>query len=97
MPEDNKAARPTVVIRSDTLVITPWAAVLPFTTDFDAAMPHWLLVEPTPANGLKEASLIMTDWPQTVWCRRILEVVGTLDAETMAAITGLLATGLGVV
>jgi mRNA interferase MazF len=95
LPEDNKAGRPAVVIRSDALAATPWVAVLPFTTDLDTDMPHWPRVEPTPENGLRQASRVMTDWPQTVWCRRIQGVAGRLDAASMASATGLLAAALG--
>jgi mRNA interferase MazF len=95
LPEDNKAGRPAVVVRSDALVATPWAAVLPFTTDLDTDLPQWLRVEPTPENGLKHVSRVMADWPQTVWCRRVQEVVGRLDAVSMANVTGLLAAALG--
>jgi hypothetical protein len=50
--EDNKAGRSVLVIRSDALMMTPWIATLPFTTELDLDMPHWLRVEPTPENGL---------------------------------------------
>jgi mRNA-degrading endonuclease toxin of MazEF toxin-antitoxin module len=95
LPEDNKAGRPAVVVRSDALAATPWAAVLPFTSDLDTDMPHWPRVEPTLENGLRQVSRVMTDWPQTVWCRRIQEVAGRLDAASMATATGLLAAALG--
>jgi mRNA-degrading endonuclease toxin of MazEF toxin-antitoxin module len=56
VPEDTKAGRPAVVIRSNALAATPWVAVLPFTTDLDTDMPQWVRVEPTPGNGLRQRS-----------------------------------------
>lgn len=95
VPEDTKPGRPAVVIRSNALAATPWVAVLPFTTDLDTDMPHWLLVEPTRGNGLRQGSRVMCDWPQTVWSMRIQAVIGTLDAANMSQVTALLAAALG--
>ena len=94
--EDNKAGRPALVIRSDALMMTPWIATLPFTTDLDLDMPHWLRVEPTPENGLLHPSRVMVDWPQTVRRSRIVSMIGELDASTLARVTAQLAAALGV-
>jgi mRNA-degrading endonuclease toxin of MazEF toxin-antitoxin module len=94
LPEDSKAGRPAVVVRSDALAATPWAAVLPFTSNMYRDMPHWLRVEPTTENGLMQTSRVMTDWPQTVWCGDIRGVIGQLDARSMAVVTGLLVAAL---
>jgi mRNA interferase MazF len=94
--EDNKAGRPALVIRSDALMMTPWIATLPFTTDLDLDMPHWLRVEPTPENGLLHPSRVMVDWPQTVRRSRIVSMIGALDASTLARVTAQLAAALGV-
>jgi len=97
MPNDGKAARPALVIRSDALAATDWVALLPFTSDPDLAkMPYWLKVEPTPAKGLERPSWLMVDWPQTVWLSRIDRVIGALDKTTMAKVTAQLAAALGV-
>lgn len=93
--DDTRAGRPGVVIRADSLARTPWAAVLPFTTDLGRTMPHWLPVEPTSENGLRQASRLMTDRPMTVWCDRIREVIGRLDEDAMATATKALAAALG--
>jgi mRNA interferase MazF len=95
-PEDNKAGRPVLIIRADALIMTPWFATLPFTTDLDLDMPHWVRVEPTPENGLERPSRVMVDWPQTVWRSRIDRVIGTLDKPTLAKVTAQFAAALGV-
>jgi mRNA-degrading endonuclease toxin of MazEF toxin-antitoxin module len=95
VPEDTRAGRPAVVIRSNALAATPWVAVLPFTSDLDTDMPHWVRVEPTPGNGLRQASRVMCDWLQTVWSARIQTVIGTLDPASMTQVTALLAASLG--
>ena len=71
VPEDKKAGRPALVIRSDALMMTPWVAALPFTSELDVDMPHWVRVEPTPENGLERRSWVMTDFPETVRRSRI--------------------------
>jgi mRNA interferase MazF len=96
VPEDNKAGRPVLVIRSDALWMTPWVAALPLTADLDADMPHWVRVEPTPGNGLLRPSRVMTDFPQTVRTSRIDRLIGALDGKTLAKVTALLAAALGV-
>ena len=95
VPRDTKAGRPAVVIRSNALAATPWAAVLPFTSDLDTDMPQWVRVEPTPGNGLRQPSRVMCDWPQTVWSARIQTVIGALDSASMTQVTALLAASLG--
>jgi mRNA-degrading endonuclease toxin of MazEF toxin-antitoxin module len=97
MPQDRKAGRPALVIRSNTLTMTDWVAVLPFTSDPGLEkMPYWIKVEPTAANGLIAPSWLMIDWPQTVWLNRIDRVIGALDASTLARVTAHLAAALGV-
>jgi len=96
MPEDSKAGRPALVIRSDALAMTSWVATLPFTTDRDAGMPHWVQVEPTPENGLLRPSWVMVDVPQTVRTSRIDRVIGALDGPTLSQVTAHLAAALGV-
>lgn len=95
VPEDTKAGRPAVVVRSNALAATPWVAVLPFTSDLDTDMPQWVRVEPTPGNGLRQTSRVMCDWPQTVWSVRIQTVIGALDLASMAQVTALLAAAMG--
>ena len=96
VPEDNKAGRPVLVIRSDALHMTPWVATLPFTTDLDVDMPHWVRVDRTAENGLERPSRVMTDFPQTLRMNRIDRVIGALDASTMAKVTATFAAAFGV-
>lgn len=95
VPEDAKAGRPVVVIRSNALAATPWVAVLPFTSDLDSDMPQWVRVEPTLGNGLRQTLRVMCDWPQTVWSTRIQTVIGALDPASMTQVTALLVAALG--
>ena len=95
VPEDTRAGRPVVVIRSNALAATPWVAVLPFTSDLETDMPQWVRVEPTPRNGLRQTSRVMCDWPQTVWRTRIQTVIGALAPASMVQVTALLAAALG--
>jgi len=95
VPEDTKAGRPAVVIRSNALAATPWVAVLPLTSDLGTDMPQWVRVEPTPGNGLRQTSRVMCDWPQTLWRARIQTIIGALDSASMAQVTALLAASLG--
>ena len=76
--------------------MTPWVAMLPFTTNLDHPMPHWVRVEPTPANGLMRPSRVMVDFPQTVRLSRIDHMIGVLDEPTLARVTAHLAAALGV-
>ena len=94
-PEDNKPGRPVLVIRSDALNMTPWVATLPFTTDLELDMPHWVLVRPTLENGLEWPSRVMVDFPQTVRLSRIGRLIGALDKPTLAKVTAQLAAALG--
>ncbi len=89
-------ARPAVVVRSDLLGALRYATVLPVTSDLREDISLRVGVSPTAENGLRAASQIMVDWPQTVRLSAMGEVIGQIDAATMRAITRQLAVVLGI-
>lgn len=94
LPRDK--ARPAVVVRSDLLAELSYATVLPITTDLRAGSSLRIDLEPTEDNGLRAASQVMTDWPQTVRFTDMRDVIGRLDLATMRAITRQVAVVLGI-
>jgi len=94
LPRDK--ARPAVVVRSDLLSELSYATVLPITSELRAAISLRIDIAPTPENGLRAASQVMADWPQTVRFADIGQVIGHLDPGTMRAITRQLTIVLGI-
>jgi mRNA interferase MazF len=70
--------------------------VLPITTDLRSGVSLRIDLVPTEENGLRMASQVMVDWPQTVRFSDMGEVIGRLDAATMQAITRQVAVVLGI-
>jgi mRNA interferase MazF len=89
-------ARPAVVVRSNLLSELSHATVLPITTELRANVSMRIDIEPGPENGLREASQVMVDWPQTVRLSDMGQTIGRLDMATMAAITRQMAVVLGI-
>jgi mRNA interferase MazF len=89
-------ARPAVVVRSDLLSGLSYATVLPITSEIRADISLRVDITPTPENGLRMASQVMADWPQTVRFSEIGQVIGRLDLATMRAITRQMAVVLGI-
>jgi len=89
-------ARPAVVVRPDLLSELSYATVLPITSELRAAISLRIDIAPTPENGLRAASQVMADWPQTVRFADIGQVIGHLDPGTMRAITRQLTIVLGI-
>jgi mRNA interferase MazF len=94
LPADK--ARPAVVVRSDLLSELGYATILPLTSDLRAGISMRIDVAPTPLNGLRGASQVMVDWPQTVRLKDIGGIIGQLDDATMRAVTRELAVVLGI-
>ena len=88
--------RPAVVIRADLLAELSYATVLPITSELRERATLRIDVGPTPENGLRLASQVMADWPQTVRFSDMGELIGRLDAATMRAITRQVAIVLGI-
>jgi mRNA interferase MazF len=94
LPRDK--ARPAVVVRSDLLSELSYATVLPITTDLRAGFSMRIDLAPTPENGLRAASQVMVDWPQTVRLDDMGQAIGRLDMAAMQAITRQVAVALGI-
>jgi mRNA interferase MazF len=89
-------ARPAVVIRSDLLSMLTYATILPITSDLRENVSLRIDIAPSATNGLRVASQVMADWPQTVRFSDIGAVIGRLDAVTMREITRQAAIVLGI-
>ena len=94
LPRDK--ARPAVVIRSDLLSELSYATVLPITTDLRSDVSLRIDLVPNEQNGLRMASQVMVDWPQTIRFSEMGQVIGRLDAATMQVITRQVAVVLGI-
>jgi len=94
LPRDK--ARPAVVVRSDLMAALPYATVLPITTELRTDISMRIDVPPGPATGLRAASQVMVDWPQTVRLSDMGGVIGRLDLTTMRAVTRQMAVLLGI-
>lgn len=94
LPRDK--ARPAVVIRSDLLSELSYATVLPITTDLRSDVSLRIDLVPNEQNGLRMASQVMVDWPQTIQFSEMGQVIGRLDAATMQVITRQVAVVLGI-
>jgi mRNA interferase MazF len=73
--------RPVVVVQSDRFDTPLSITVCPFTTDPTDAPLLRLLVQPTPANGLRNESRIMVDKMTTVARSKFGARVGRLSDE----------------
>jgi mRNA interferase MazF len=89
-------ARPAVVVRSDLLAELSYAMVLPITSELRAGISFRIDAAPAAENGLRAASQVMVDWPQTVRFSDMGEVIGQLDATIMRVITRQMAVVLGI-
>jgi mRNA interferase MazF len=89
-------ARPAVVVRSDLLAELPYATVLPITSELRADASMRLDIEASPETGLRVASQVMVDWPQTIRLTEMGQVIGRVDMEAMRAVTRQLAIVLGI-
>ena len=94
LPRDK--ARPAVVVRSDLLAELSYATVLPITSELRAGISLRIDVAPTEENGLRAASQVMVDWPQTVRFSDMGAAIGQFDVATMRLITRQMAVVLGI-
>ncbi len=94
LPRDK--ARPAVVVRSDLLSELSYATVLPITSELRADISLRIDIAPTPENGLRVASQMMADWPQTVRLVDMGQVIGHVDPGAMRVITRQMAVVLGI-
>jgi mRNA interferase MazF len=94
LPRDK--ARPAVVVRSDLLRELSYATVLPITTELRVGISMRIDLAPSRENGLREASQVMVDWPQTVRFSDMGQAIGQVDMATMRTITQQIAVVLGI-
>lgn len=87
--------RPALVIQSDLFEAHPSVTILPVTSDLRATPLFRIAVNPTPDNGLNQASQVMVDKPQSVARDKIGSVLGHLDDAAMLAVNRALAIFLG--
>lgn len=92
---DYSKPRPALVVQSDLFDAHPSLTVLPVTGDLREAPLLRIRVDPSETNGLRKASDIMVDKPQTVSRERVGAVIGRLDDATIVAVNRALATFLG--
>jgi len=84
------------VVRSDLLAELSYATVPPITTELRADATMRIDIEPGQENGLRAASQVMVDWPQTIRLSEMGQAIGRLDAATTRAITRQMAVVLGI-
>jgi len=94
LPRDK--ARPAVVVRSDLLRELTYATILPITTALRIGFSMRIDLAPSPENGLRVASQVMVDWPQTVRFSDMGQAIGQVDVATMRTITQQMAVVLGI-
>ena len=87
--------RPALVVQSDLFGAHPSVAVLPITSSHHDTPLFRISVQPDAANGLRVASHVMVDRPQSVPRDRLGPVFGHAGDETMLAVNRALAVFLG--
>jgi mRNA interferase MazF len=88
--------RPALIIQSDLFDEHPSVTVLPVTSELREAPLFRVALEPSVDNGLRMASQIMVDKPQTVVRSRIGTTIGRVDDGLLLAVNRALAVFLGV-
>jgi len=80
--------RPAVILQNDLITAeeSDSVVVCPMTSDLSGMREFRVLVEPTPGNGLRARSEIMVEKLAGVPRRRLREVVGQLEAESLRAV-----------
>ncbi|MBB5746476.1 type II toxin-antitoxin system PemK/MazF family toxin [Brevundimonas variabilis] len=87
--------RPALVLQSDELLQSASVLVCPFTSGLEFASPHRVVLEPATANGLRSASVLMTEKMQAIRREKCGDVIGHLTASEMAVVEPQLAFVLG--
>lgn len=88
--------RPAVVVETDHLIPTDFVMICPGTSHLiESAVNRRLLVEPGPTNGLRETTQFQADRIISARRDKCRGVIGRLDDPTLAQLSGLIATVLG--
>ena len=88
--------RPAVIVQSDYFKHHPSVVILPVTSELRETPLFRFTLEPTKKNGLKKASQIMVDKPQTVSREKLKQVFGKLSDSELLEVERLLAVFLGI-
>jgi mRNA interferase MazF len=95
LPGDYGKPRPALVMQSDAFHELPSVTVLPLTTDLHDWPLFRIMIQPSRANGLRQASQVAVDKTATVPRPKIGQRIGRADAGTMRAVHAALASFLG--
>ena len=88
--------RPGVIVQADELGdVTTSILVCPMSSDLSEFRRTRPIVEPSPENGLRVRSQIMTDKLSALRRDRVRQVIGTLDATTLEQLDTALLVVLG--
>ena len=87
--------RPALVIQSDLFDAHPSVAVLPVTSELRDAPLFRVRIEPGPTNGLRDASDVMVDKPQSIPRDKVGPPIGRLADDAMLRVNRALALFLG--
>jgi mRNA interferase MazF len=88
--------RPALIIQSDQFDDTGTVTVLLVSGTLVDAPLIRTMIEPTPTNGLRKPSQVMTDKAMSVKRDKIGTILGHLDAEPMLSVTRALAVFVGI-
>lgn len=85
---EQAGTRPAVVVQTDPdRPELPTVVIVPLTTQTAALrFPGCFLVSPTPTNGLREPSVVLTPQVRAIDKRRVIRISGRLDKESLAEI-----------
>jgi mRNA interferase MazF len=86
--------RPGVIVQADELDL-PSVIVCPMSSDILGTSDTRPIVTPTPENGLRVPTQIMTDKMNAIRRDRVRRVIGALDATTCQALDSALLVVLG--
>ncbi|TAH67792.1 MAG: type II toxin-antitoxin system PemK/MazF family toxin [Rhodopseudomonas palustris] len=88
--------RPGVIVQADELGdVTTSVLICPMSSDLSEFRRTRPIVEPSPENGLRVRSQIMTDKLSALRRDRVRQVIGTLDAATLEQLDTALLVVLG--
>jgi mRNA interferase MazF len=87
--------RPGVIVQADELDDLPSVIVCPMSSDILRTSETRPVVAPTPENGLRVTTQIMTDKMNSIRRDRVKRVIGVLDATACQALDSALLVVLG--
>ena len=96
LPGELGKPRPAVIVQAEMLAGTGLVTLVPLSSTLVDAPLIRPLLEPTPANGLREPSQAMVDVIMSVRRDRVGARIGRLEEEAMLAVTRSLAVFLGI-